>query len=280
MVAALTFNGLNLNSDPYFIDSITGLLDSPEIRTTDRPLVGRDGLVAGIDRYSGRSVSVVIGINGFTSAAFSAAVQAFSVAFSAPKAIPLPLSFTIPGVANGAPARINVRPRKVSLPIEAVYQEGWGTAAVELFATDPLVYSDTENTVTIPIAGPHGGRTYDRIYDVTYSGSGSFGSSAITNNGSALAPVVIKIFGPVLNPTIRNVTTGQSLVFTVDLLAGDYLLIDYATRTVLLNGTADRYSYLTTPQWWGLVPGLNEIRYFADTTSLSTATVTYRSAWI
>ena len=79
---------------------------------------------------------------------------------------------------------------------------------------------------------------------------------------------------------ITVVTTGQSLTLTATLASGDYIDVDTAARTVLLNGTADRYSYLTTPQWWGIQPGANEIRYFADVTTASTATVTFRSAWV
>jgi phage-related protein len=118
------------------------------------------------------------------------------------------------------------------------------------------------------------------VYPVVYGGGGSYGSIIATNLGSTEAPVTIRINGPVTNPTVRNVTTGESLGLTVVLAAGEFMDLDTKNHTVLLGGTANRYSTLTTPQWWGLQPGTNEIRYFADITSASTVTVTYRSAWV
>lgn len=280
MVATLAFNGLNLNSDPYYVQSIDGLLSSPEIRSADKPLVSRNGLVAGIDKYSGKSVILILEVISLNEAGFNTAVNNFKTAFAAPLATSLPLTFTIPGVANGQAARINVRPRKVSLPIEYTYQDYAGVANIEFYATDALIYSDTESSISLAASQPASGRTYDRIYDVSYGAGGSYGSAIITNNGSALAPVQIRINGPVENPTIRNVTTGQSLGFTAVIDAGRFIDIDTTNRTVMLDGTADRYSYLTTPEWWGLVPGANEIRYIAGFSVGSTATVTYRSAWI
>lgn len=279
MVATVTYNGLSLDVDPYHIEVVEGLLASPEIRSSDMALVARDGMVAGRDYYSGRTVTMTVNI-GANPADFGAAVTAFATAFAAPKTTILPLTFTIPGVAGGNPARINVRPRKVSVPIAIEYFGGIGRAAVELYATDPLIYSAVENVAVINLASGSGGMTFNLTFNLTFGAGISYGSSTLTNLGSAIAPVVIRINGPVTNPTVRNVTTGQSLTFTTTLIAGEFLLVDTTARTVLLNGTADRYSFLTNPQWWGLQPGANEIRYFADVAALSTATVTYRSAWI
>lgn len=280
MVASVTFNGLSLDVDPYHLEVVEGLLASPELRVSDRPLVARDGMVTGRDYYSGRAVTMTVNISASDSTALGTAVAAFKLAFAAPQAAELPLSFTIPGVAGGTAARLNVRPRKVALPIGAEYFGGVGRAAVELYATDPLIYSDTETVASIVLASGSSGMTFNMTFDLTFGAAISYGSSTLTNQGSATAPVVIRVYGPVTNPTVRNVTTGQSLAFTATLVAGEFIDIDTTDRTVLLNGTADRYSYLTTPQWWGLQPGTNEIRYFADIASASTATVTYRSAWI
>lgn len=280
MTATVEFNGLSLDVDPYHLEVVEGLLSSPEIRTADLARVARDGMVAGVDRYSGRTVTMTVNISAADQTTFAAAVAAFSLAFTAPQADDSPLTFTIPGVAGSAAARLNVRPRKVALPIGVEYFAGVGRAAVELFASDPLIYSNAETTATLNLAQAPGGMTFDLVFDLIFGGGGSFGSATLTNSGTATAPVVIRINGPVTNPTVRNVTTGQSLTLTATLASGDYIDVDTAARTVLLNGTADRYSYLTTPQWWGIQPGANEIRYFADVTTASTATVTFRSAWV
>lgn len=280
MTASVLFNGLSLDEDPYHLEVIEGLLGSPEIRTADRSLVGRNGMVAGSDRYSGRSVTMSVNITAHDITVFSTAVSAFAAAFAAPQDADIPLTFTIPGVASGLAARLNVRPRKLALPIQTAYHQGVGSAAVELFAADPLIYSDTTGTISLLSDWDLGGLAFDLTFDAVFGGGGSFGVATATNLGSALAPVVVTINGPVTNPVVRNVTTGQSLGLTVTLAAGELIELDSAARTVMLGGTADRYSFLTLPQWWGLVPGPNEIRYFADAAVSSTATVRYRSAWI
>lgn len=280
MTAAVEFNGLSLDEDPYHLDTVEGLLGSPQIRTTDLTRVARDGMVAGRDYYSGRTVTLTVNITAQDITVFGAAVAAFAEAFAAPAADEAPLSFTIPGVASSTAARLNVRPRKMAIPLQTAYHQGVGTAAVELFATDPLIYSDAETSENIDLAQDPGGLEFDLVFDAVFGGGGSYGVATLTNSGNALAPAQIRINGPVTNPTVRNVTTDQSLAFTATIASGDYLDVDTAARTVLLNGTADRYSYLTTPQWWGLQPGTNEIRYFADITSASTTTVTFRSAWL
>lgn len=279
MASLLSFNGLDLNADPYYVQSLDGLLSSPEIRTADKPLVSRNGLVAGIDKYSGRSVVLALELICSDETTFNDAVNNFKVAFAAPSASS-PLTFTIPGVANGTAARLNVRPRKVSLPIEFIYQDYVGVANVEFYATDALIYSENESVVSLDVFQPSEGRTYDREYDVTYGAGGFVGSAFLTNQGSALAPIFIRIYGPVTDPRITNVTTGQTLALTADILAGQFVELDTANRTIMLDGTADRYSYLTTPEWWGLQPGANEIRYSAGFSTGSFATIAYRSAWI
>jgi hypothetical protein len=279
VVASVTFNGLSLDVAPYHIEVVEGLIGSPDIRSADRPRT-TNGLVPGVDRYSGRAVTMTVNIVADTPTAISEAVSAFATAFSAPKDVDSPLTFTIPGVASGLAARLNVRPRKMSVPIDRTYHQGAAVASVELFAADPLIYSDTTGLVTLLSDWDVGGLLFDLEFDAIFGGGGSFGTSTINNAGSAVAPVFITINGPVTNPEIRNVTTGQSLGFTVTLDVGELLEIDSAARTVMLGGSADRYSYLTLPQWWGLVPGRNEIRYFADAAVASIATVRYRSAWI
>lgn len=279
-MTSISYNGLDINSAPYHMQEIEGLLSSPDIRSGDYSKLSRNGMIPGTDRYSGRAVNLNLLIDHYDETSFGDAISALSSAFSAPIDSALPLTFTIRGVASGQTARLYVRPRKLNLPIDFEYFNGASYADIQLFATDPLIYSDDELTATITLAQDPGGMTFPLVFPLVFGGGGSYGSAIVTNDGNADAPVVIRINGPVTNPTVRNVTTGQSLGFTATIASGDYLLVDTLNRTVLLNGTADRYSYLTNPQWWRLAPGDNEIRYFAAITSASTAVITYRSAWL
>lgn len=280
MVATVSFNGLSLDVDPYHIVTIEGLADLPDIRSGDIDRVARDGLVSGLDVYGGRTVTITIDVVADDQTAFGAAMSALSAAFAGPAANPLPLSFTIPGVADGIAARLYVKPRKRTVPLPSSWFNNLSEAVVQLAAADPLLYSEVEASATLEGATVSVGRTYSRTYTMVYGASGHPGTVLVENFGTATAPLTLTINGPVTNPTIRNVTTGQTLSLTVGLLAGETVTLNTADRTVLLGGTADRYSWLTLPGWFGLVPGINEIQYTALDPSTSFVQIAYRSAWI
>lgn len=279
MTATVSFAGVSLDVAPYHIVTIEGLADLPDIRSGDMARVARGGLVEGEDIYGGRTVTITLNVLADTQAAFNAAVNALSLAFSAPALAASPLTFTIPGVAGGTEARVYVKPRRRALPIPSLWFANTTPAVVELAAADPLLYSESETAYTLTVAVPATGRSYSRTYDMTYGASGTLGAAYLVNAGNITTPVLLRIFGPVSNPTVTNVTTGQVLSLTTTLTAGEYVDIDTNDRTVLLGGTADRYSWLTTPQWWGLRPGLNEVRYTAAGSDVSQVQIFYRSAW-
>jgi hypothetical protein len=58
--------------------------------------------------------------------------------------------------------------------------------------------------------------------------------------------------------------------------------VDFDAKTVVLNGTASRYSTLTTDStWWEIAPGTVNVRYAADTFDpASLLTLVWSSAWI
>ncbi len=88
------------------------------------------------------------------------------------------------------------------------------------------------------------------------------------------------INGPVVDPFLENTATGEIVRLTGTLDAGDYLVVDSDARTVLLNGTASRYSWVSPGStWWQLEPGANSVRYGA-TSGSGTGTLTSRSVWI
>ena len=74
---------------------------------------------------------------------------------------------------------------------------------------------------------------------------------------------MIRISGPVDGPRLRNETTGHELALDITLVSGEWVDLDSKNRTVLLQGTANRYSTLTTPEWWELQPGANQLRFTA-----------------
>jgi hypothetical protein len=275
------FSGLAL-ADTYEIRSIEGLADMPALRSSDLVVVGRHGIRPGLDYLDGRTVTITLDVYAWSSAEFAAAVQTLRETFQ-----PLEeqnggvLAFQIPGIADGVAARLKCRPRRLALPLTPVYWADVATATVELFAADPVIYSDTEHeeTTTLPSAG--GGLEFDLEFDAVFGAVSTGGAIYATNAGSWPADVVIRIDGPAVNPRVENVTTGQTISLDYSLGVGEYLLIDTQDRTVLLNGTASRYSALTDASvWWQLAPGANEITFRATTSTAATMTLTWRSAWL
>lgn len=89
------------------------------------------------------------------------------------------------------------------------------------------------------------------------------------NGGTLPAEWRAAIFGPVTGPALVNDAAGQRLSFPgLSIAAGDYLLLDSAERTVLLNGVegSSRYGALdfTESTWWQLGIGASHLQFTAE----------------
>ncbi|MEE4491619.1 phage distal tail protein [Streptomyces sp. BE230] len=95
-----------------------------------------------------------------------------------------------------------------------------------------------------------------------YGDVGASGRLTATNAGASPAFPVLRIDGPVANPSIEQVTTGGSLTLDGTLQAGEYLIIDTRTRAVLLMGSSPRRQWVRAGSVWPLlISGLNTIAY-------------------
>jgi hypothetical protein len=149
-------------------------------------------------------------------------------------------------------------------------------------APDPRRYSATEQTPTVglPSATETGfGAPFGA--PIGFGGAGAGGDVTVTNDGDLAARPVLTISGPVLNPVVRNNTTGEELRFGIDVAAGDFLTVDTAARTVLLNGTANRRNALLQGSRWPRVaPGSNTFQFRAASSDPAAMLgVRFRSAW-
>jgi hypothetical protein len=98
--------------------------------------------------------------------------------------------------------------------------------------------------------------------DRAYGAAGTSGRISAVNSGSSPAYPVLRLDGPVANPSIEQATTGGALLIDATLQAGEYLVIDTRSRAVLLMGTAPRRSWVRGGSVWPLLmPGANEIVY-------------------
>lgn len=153
-------------------------------------------------------------------------------------------------------------------------------------APDPRVYSAAEASVSTGLAVQTGGLTVPVTAPVAVTGRLVGGRGQITNNGTASAPLTARIDGPVPEPGFVLYSPDgsiQSVRFSLELLAGQWLEIDSATHTALLNGaeTANRRPDAT---WllddYPIQPGLTRVRFVSGAyNEAAELTVTARSAW-
>lgn len=77
------------------------------------------------------------------------------------------------------------------------------------------------------------------------------GSVPVENRGSAPPEVIVTFRGPVRRPVVRSATTGNALMFDLEVLRGQSLVVDLGKRTALLNGVSrrgrKRGTWLTVP---------------------------------
>jgi hypothetical protein len=124
---------------------------------------------------------------------------------------------------------------------------------VEFFCPDPSYYNANDQTATL-LYSPPTGRIYNRTYNLTYGGGSSVITTTITNTGWATAYPIITINGPITNPQIGSVTSGDSLTFDGTYSDTDFIEVDLYNKLITLNGVSAR-NLLTSGTWFSAPPG-------------------------
>lgn len=88
---------------------------------------------------------------------------------------------------------------------------------------------------------------------------GTGGLTTITIDAVDLTLPVWTITGPATNPTLSNITTGQTMSWLGTVPSGQTLIIDMDEQTATMAG-ANVYAFLSG-NWVGLAPGTNRISY-------------------
>ena len=178
---------------------------------------------------------------------------------------------------------VYARCRRRSIPVNhrrSVLSAVW---AAQFVAVDPLVYSASQDTDSTTRTAEGSGFAVPVTPPFTLGASTS-GSVRVTNAGSVAAPWTGRMEGPLTDPVITNLSTGERLAFTANggltLTSGEYVDMSSDGRSVLLAGTASRRSQLSLDsRWWLLPPGDTDIELSADS-GTGTFTITWRSTWL
>jgi Siphovirus-type tail component, C-terminal domain len=161
------------------------------------------------------------------------------------------------------------------------------TFVVGLVAPDPRKYG-TQALSTGPVnVSPAGMGGFTVPFTVPFSlpAQPPSGSAAVTNPGTFETRPVIMINGPITNPALINVTTGQTVSWTGLVLGpADVLTVDFKLRQAFLNG-AYRSADLGSA-WWTLpagtpgTPGTSTIQLGGTPGSGASFQVNWRPSWI
>ena len=275
----LEFGGLKIGDGTgYDLRLIDGLGGMAGVTTGDKRLLDRHGMTAGTDYLTGRQIAIELDVMDTDHAVRATLIDALNRAFR-PGQAEQALVFQIPSIAGGGKRRVLCRVRDRSLAVGLAHLYALSEISLLLQATGPRIFDDTETSADTTLVTTSGGRTYPLTFPRTYAAVAAGGTIAANNTGTFGTPVVLRIDGPCQNPQITNGTSGSVLGLTITIADGDFIELDSENRTVLLNGTASRYQFLTSSEWFDLEPGTTDLEFRAATATAATLTATFRSAW-
>lgn len=264
----------------YIVTNLEGF-GLPDVRSEDVDRPRDHGVFTSYDYLSGRTLTVSLTVRGDTPENVVANVDALMAhwqpIYSAPDATKT-LAFQLPGRPT---RRVIGRPRRASVDSTLV-KSGRADVVLEFRATDPRIYSDSEFSSSMALPQSGGGATFPLTFDLTFGATSEGGFLFVVNDGNFPTRPVVTITGPVDFPKLLNASTGQHLTLNLSLPAGHTLVIDFDARTVLLDGTASRYSALTPDsEWWEIGPGATLVQFFGATFQANArAALRWRSAWL
>ena len=248
---SFSFNGQVFGGagSPYQIQSVEGLESLPEIRRQDDNRGYADGMFSGRDFLGGRSIFITfltLGSGSNTAQENYNTIQSYLLPQTSGTT---PLFFML----DGTQQYINARVRGLRTTLDPNYTYGYIVSQVEFFCPDPSYYNANDQTATL-LYSPPTGRIYNRTYNLTYGGGSSVITTTISNTGWATAYPTITINGPITNPQIGSVTSGDSLLFDGTYSDTDFLEVDLYNKLITLNGVSAR-NLLTSGTWFSAPPG-------------------------
>lgn len=273
-----TLRGLTTGTgtDYVWVGEPAGLLGTADVRDADEAFPRRDGLIGSDDFLGGRRVTFEIVINKLTRVDGEVAAAALSASF-APSAVDEWLDVRV----TGSPAEYSLRgrPRGVVVVADERFVGGAVAARCTFVATDPVRYGP-ESSVLISLVSPGSGLMYPVTYPVVYSGGGSgSGTAPALNAGTTDVDWSATLTGPLTNPRLALDGSGRFVRVLATVAAGETVVLDSATSSILLNGLAPRPSWFAPgSRWFRLAAGSNSLTFTADAGS-GTCLVKWRSGW-
>lgn len=272
---------LELADIVYSFHTVEGL-DMPALRTNDAPRPQDHGTYPGTDRYGGRTTRWTLDMEGLSDVDIQARVGVLQAGLQVRTFDLLPLAYQLRGQNRRL---LFVKPRRLSWTgDESLFALRAPTLIFEVYSPDPRIYDQQMIWISGGLPFVSGGTTFPATFPLTFTSTPVSSGIFVANNaGTFPTRPVATIQGPVVDPRIENITAGKQIRFSgLTMTITDTLIIDFDARTVVLNGTASRYSLLASDSaWWELLPGDNYIRFGSTGYDASASLLlAYRSAWI
>lgn len=270
-----TFGGAG---SPYQILEVNGLEGLPGIRNQDDNRGYADGMFTGRDFLAGRTITITFLTLASTGASAQANFNTIQRALLPQTSGTTPLYFLLSNAESTQV--INARVRALRTTVTPEYTYGYIVSQVEFFCPDPNYYNENVQTLTLTYSPPLG-RTYNRVYNLVYGGGTASLQGTVNNSGWATTYPTITINGPVIDPEVGNVTTGNTLYMTGIYSSADTIVVDLYNKLITVNGNAAR-NILISGTWFGALPGNNTFSFFGTGTldNVTSATITWQSAFI
>jgi hypothetical protein len=282
-------NGVTLNTvdelgNRWIVSDIDGWWDMPESVIPDRPRsFTQDGSFYQSGKYLARAITItgviVPGWGGSPREAVVSARRRLSLALDTVRS-----SGTLQVNESDSPKFARVR--LVARPGITISQaSGQLQFTAELRAVDPRKYSVEEYIASTNLLHTADGREYNKTYNETY-GTGELSSTGeldVFNQGSYNTTGTIKIYGPVENPIIEQLETGNVIALNYTVPQDEYVELNLANRTAYLSAspTANgrrKVSPLST--WFELPPGHNTFRFTGVQNPPPREETPFRQNWV
>ncbi len=193
-------------------------------------------------------------------------------------------------IEDGAPEVVlTLRRSGWSDPWQAPFQRQ-AVISVQFVCPSGVIESAELHSVTAGAGGEvaQTGLTFDATPDFSFGGATqASGGGVVDNAGNVPVWPTVTMFGPFSAGTVlRNDTTGQELEFvsTMSIVAGDWLRIDFAAKTIVNSAGTSYYDSLdfAASEWWQLAPGENRIYMLPTTFTAPPASmlIEWRSGWL
>lgn len=266
-------------TDPNYVGMLTDItgFDMPDVRENADNLVQMDGGIHGDFFFGRRPMTMSARVLAVSAADRNDKINDALRAFAALRD-DLEIKWTPDGGQEQFISARLQQPMRVTGNWIKEFQVGLVAADFRKYSTDLA-----SSTVAADATAGVGGFGFPLAFPINFGVANPTGQLLAENNGNVTTYPVFTITGPGSNPSIFNATTNQTISFAYTLAAGETLVVDTLNRTVMLNGTTNRYSALdfTTTSWFGLVPGVNDLRLIYPSYSTGAALqVQWRHAWL